>query len=255
MTDSKNISDLTKGIIGDVPDKVYDDLLHKSVKPIGDIISLAPRVLKVLTNPIEKWILQKEDALNQIPNLISQKHAERGTLPEDIVEPENYVAVPALQSISYSMDSEDLRDLFANLLASATDRNRKDNIHPSYVEIIKQLSPIDAKLLKYIGLNHNMIVPSISVVQKYNNTSFTNTILNRVIEIDSITVTKVDESLYNLNRLGIVQFDDQSLPSDYYSDFFKHIYNESDDNSQYSKIYNSIRTTLFGLNFIQSCVI
>lgn len=52
--------------------------------------------------------------------------------------PEAYVAVPALQAISYSMNSEELRNMYANLLAKAIDIDEKDKVHPAFVELIKQ---------------------------------------------------------------------------------------------------------------------
>lgn len=52
---------------------------------------------------------------------------------EKIVSPESYVAVPAIQAISYSMNSDELRNLYANLLAKAMVTPTKDAVHPSFV--------------------------------------------------------------------------------------------------------------------------
>ena len=50
--------------------------------------------------------------------------------PEKIVEPEPYVAVPAIQAISYAMNSDELRNLYANLLAKSMIKDTKDTVHP-----------------------------------------------------------------------------------------------------------------------------
>ena len=49
------------------------------------------------------------------------------------------------------MNSEELRNMYANLLAASMLKDEKENAHPSFVEIIKQLSPDEAKLLKKIS--------------------------------------------------------------------------------------------------------
>jgi hypothetical protein len=64
-----------------------------------------------------------------------------------IVEPNPRVAVPAVQALLYSMDDEFIREMFANLLAADMDADRKDGVHPAFVELIKEMTPEDAKVL------------------------------------------------------------------------------------------------------------
>ena len=65
-----------------------------------------------------------------------------------MTEPEPYVAIPAVQQLSYCYDSEELRELYANLLVSSMNVDTKHYVYPSFVDIIKQLSPMDAKVLE-----------------------------------------------------------------------------------------------------------
>jgi hypothetical protein len=60
------------------------------------------------------------------------------------------VAIPAIQAISYSMDRKELREMYANLLAKAMTTSEKDKVHPGFVEVIKQMSPLDAENLRFI---------------------------------------------------------------------------------------------------------
>ena len=90
--------------------------------------------------------MNKEYNIEETKKLLAKKL--ENVSPEKIVPPEAYVAVPALQAIAYSMKSEELRNMYANVLAKSMNADEKDNVHPSFVEIIKQLSPFDAKLLK-----------------------------------------------------------------------------------------------------------
>ena len=65
---------------------------------------------------------------------------------DSIVSPEAYIAVPALQAISYCKNSEELRNMYANLLATSMLNDKKEDVHPSFGEIIKQLSPDEARM-------------------------------------------------------------------------------------------------------------
>ncbi len=67
--------------------------------------------------------------------------------PGDVVEPKAVIAGPVMQGIAYSFEDDSLRILYLNLLTSAMDGGRPDSAHPAYVEIIKQLSSRDARLL------------------------------------------------------------------------------------------------------------
>lgn len=67
---------------------------------------------------------------------------------ENIVQPENYVAEPALQQIAYCFDSDELRNMYANLLSSSMQKDKKWEVHPRFVDIIKQLSPDEAKIIR-----------------------------------------------------------------------------------------------------------
>jgi hypothetical protein len=49
--------------------------------------------------------------------------------------------------LSYTFEEPSLKDLYLNLLATASDDRRADQAHPAFAEIIKQLTPDETKLL------------------------------------------------------------------------------------------------------------
>ncbi len=67
--------------------------------------------------------------------------------PEKIVPPPLFVSVPTLQACCYAADSEELHNMFSSLLATAMNTDTQDNAHPSFIEVIKQLSPLEASIL------------------------------------------------------------------------------------------------------------
>ena len=138
----KEILDQTKGVAVEV----YKDALSPVVKPIGEILGFLPRTIKLALSSWEKWLINGEESLRLTAESIREKVKQ---IPEEkLVEPEPYVAIPAIQQISYCQDSEELRDLYANLLTSSMNADKKWQVHPSFVDIIKQLTPDEAKYLK-----------------------------------------------------------------------------------------------------------
>ena len=143
--------DKLAGAIGDTlktAPTLYEDALQPTIQEVGKFVARIPRAINAAFSGLDKWILNKEYAIDETKKLLAQKLADVD--PEKIVEPEPYVAVPAIQAISYSMNSEELRNLYANLLAKAMNSDTKDFVHPSFVEIIKQMSPIDSLVFKII---------------------------------------------------------------------------------------------------------
>lgn len=132
--------------------KIYDENISPVTRPIAETAGLIPRAIKAALSPIEKWILHREHQLEEVKIMLEKKHIN--TLPEKIVEPEPYVAVPAIEALSYAMDSEDLRELYANLLSKAINVDYKEKVHPAMVEIIKQMSPLDARIYNHILTNY-----------------------------------------------------------------------------------------------------
>jgi len=53
----------------------------------------------------------------------------------------------ALESGKYYYKQSEMRELFANLIAKLFDFEMYKVLHPAYIEVIKQLSPLDAKIL------------------------------------------------------------------------------------------------------------
>lgn len=142
-------SELAKEVAKQIPVKeVYDGLAKQSIDSSGQILALIPRAINAALAPLHQWILQKEFNISKTKVLLEKKLELID--PDKIVQPEPYIAVPALQAISYCQDNEVLRNMYANLLSSSMNIDTKFEVHPAYVEIIKQISPDEARILSYI---------------------------------------------------------------------------------------------------------
>lgn len=87
--------------------------------------------------------------------------------PEAIIQPELNIAGPALEALRYTGHSDSLSDMYANLLASAMNVITTSQAHPAFVEIIKQLTSDEAKLMKLFA--NNKIHPILTVLERKTN--------------------------------------------------------------------------------------
>ncbi len=141
------LADAVKDTLKTAP-TLYEDALQPAVQEAGKFAARIPHAINAALSDLDIWILKKEYNIDKTKKLLACKL--ENIEPEKIVTPETYVAVPAIQSISYSMDSEELRNLYANLLAKSMNSDTKDFVHPAFVEIIRQMSPIDAQIFENI---------------------------------------------------------------------------------------------------------
>ena len=195
--------DKLSGTIGDTlktAPTLYEDALQPTIQEVGKFAARIPRAINAAFSGLDKWILNKEYAINETKKLLEKKL--ENVDPNKIVEPETYVAVPAIQAISYSMNSEELRNLYANLLAKAMNSDTKDLVHPSFVEIIKQMSPIDALIFSKIITSN--IRPLISI--KINTTNGGERIFAENCSwITNVSLERCRTSIDNLTRLGLIE--------------------------------------------------
>lgn len=155
-----------KEIAKELAKDLYEDAGKAIAKPTGDLVGLIPRAIKAALSPMEKWILQKEYNIAETKKLLEQKLE---AIPAELIEePEPYIALPAMQSLSYSMDNEELREMYANLLANSMIATVKNGVHPGFVEVIKQLTPDEAKVLRNL-FNTKAYAPTISIRWENDN--------------------------------------------------------------------------------------
>ncbi|MCQ2026634.1 DUF4393 domain-containing protein [Clostridium butyricum] len=190
-----------------VPD-LYDDTLKPAAKESGKALSRIPRIINAALAPLDIWILNKEYNIEETKKLLAKKL--ENVEPEKIVPPEPYVAVPALQAISYSMNSEELRNMYANLLANSMNSDLKDSVHPSFVEIIKQLSPFDATLLNLLSTNKDLSFPIIKIRYTLSESNSEGVDYKKHIVDPSLGITldntdKYAISIDNLIRLHLIE--------------------------------------------------
>lgn len=148
----RDVIDAVTGVVKAVP--VYQDVLQPAAQEIGKGLQTIAKTVHVALAPVSALVW----GYDQIKDFVSSKVAERlkNVPPENIISPKPNVAGPALESLRYTGHEETLSDLYANLLAASMDKETAEGAHPAFVEIIKQLTPDEAKM---VGLFFRPIMP------------------------------------------------------------------------------------------------
>lgn len=100
------------------------------------------------------------------------RHIEKQVLPavaerlkgiprERWKEPPLFLAGPILEALRFAGPEVHLRDLYVRLLATAMDEKAVTKAHPAFVEIIRQLTPDEARIVKYMA--EKPVIPLLTV--------------------------------------------------------------------------------------------
>lgn len=256
---SKEFNKITSTIenIATTSPSIYEDALQPTVKEIGKFTTRVPRAINAAFSGLDKWILNKEYSIDETKKLLAQKL--KNVEPAKIIEPEAYIAIPAIQAISYSMNSKELRNLYANLIAKAMNFDTKNWVHPSFVEIIKQMSPIDADIFKIIYETKYSPLIDLSI---YKNATQNGYVVKNISWITSYDHLSISLSLDNLARLMLIDIQNNAYSN-------KDIYNLIKTTDYYIKTKNQlqmlnpgnvkenlkfIQKTYLSLSFYKVCV-
>jgi hypothetical protein len=205
----RDTAEAVKGIVEAVP--VYTDAIQPTAQVIGEgletltkaaLLPLIPfRLLVHGFEQMEHYLLDAMDKrLKRIPE-------------ERQIPPNPAVAGPALDALRFVVEEPDLRELYANLLATSMDSEIAKNAHPAFVEIIKQMSPDEARIIQVLASTG--VSPMVSVGTQYFrglseefnhlDVEFLKNFSLLQYEANCSHPELFPSYLDNLNRLGLVQ--------------------------------------------------
>ncbi|EGG98251.1 hypothetical protein imdm_291 [gamma proteobacterium IMCC2047] len=128
---------------------IYKDALQPLAKESGKALGTAGRAVNAALLLVKGLIWSIEQVGEFFQSRVSQKL--EGVPVENICPPDPSIIVPAFEALRYRGHEEELREMYANLLANAFDIDTKSTVHPSFIEIIKQLTANEAKLLEFLS--------------------------------------------------------------------------------------------------------
>ena len=187
-------------------------------KTFGDLWFLA---MGGISQCAEKRKIKYAAELEKFKKSVEEK--TKAIPPENRVEPNPRVVCQALEDAKYCLEDENIREMFANLVASAMNSSTFKEMHPSFSSIIKQMSPLEARI--FVKLNQERVFPICEYYSTKNsiwNGIFTNVLLadNEVISLIDLRLRSV--AITSLNRLGIISISyDQKVENSLYSRYLQ----------------------------------
>jgi hypothetical protein len=253
---TRDAVDAVTGLVKAVP--VYEDVIQPTAKEVGVTLQ---KTVHMALSPISAMVWGY-DKIEEFVKISVAKRLEK-IPPEQIRTPLPQIAGPALEALKYTGHDENLREMFSKLLATAMDEKTAATAHPSFVEIIRQLSPDEAKICRLI--KHQTDFPIINLYEKVdeNNqrsylTNFSVLGYEAACEIPKL----IQRYLDNLHRLGLIkiQFDKWLTDETNYTklethpDFIDLIKQMKTSDLKSKTEKGVIQRTNFGGQFFDACI-
>lgn len=251
----------------------YNETVHEAYK---DVVQPAAREVGVTVGGTVHMALAPLNGLiwcySQFEKWISKKVAPRlkNVPKENIVTPELNIAGPILEAMRFSFDSELLSELYANLLAASMNKSMKDGVLPAFVEIIRQLTPDEAKLISFFA-KPDEIFPLLTIKKEHKNVKnekqgwveVKENFSRFALDLDLECPKNISLYFENLCRLKLIEIPDNvcyAEPS-IYDDLINdpevaRIKNSIEINSDLKCFFDKkvIRITEFGRQFMNICL-
>lgn len=249
--------------VGKMAIDVVEDIVRPTSKSIGkNIGQFVDGCMGWLAYWGQKQQIRQKALLTQFKENIEN---EIEKIPkENLVEPSLRIVGPAVEASKFFIEETTCRKMFAQLIASACDNRKSNIVHPSFPEIIKQLSSIDARFI--LLFKKQATFPIAELTEKDSKgllTPYPNLLFDFMNFSKEFTIqeqVELSKSVDNLIRFGLLAKNDRIIQLNYnYEAFKKHpfyvaVQNSLKDGSVLYMHRYRLELTLLGKNFVNSCV-
>ncbi len=203
MSENKTINTLLNA---ELPSSVENVLKNLSDKPsanigttladiwyiiFGGISNYAEKKKLKCSYSLERFRQELEESISRIPS-------------EKRVDPSLQVTAQALENAKYCIEEAELRDMFTSLISSSMNSDFTKEIHPSFAEIIKQMSVLDAKIIKKFKEGPFSGYPICNYVLSFDKGGYILLLENVFLELPQISLDLCSQSISSLERLGLI---------------------------------------------------
>jgi hypothetical protein len=150
----------------------YKDAASPAMKELGALGKDAVKTFRLFTAPVQ-LLAAYQDRFSGFCDRVRNK------VPEEFQQTAAAnIAKPVMEAFAFTEDESPLMDMFEELMSKAIDKREASKLNPTFPDLIKNLSPLQAKLIKalkasdqitddVIKTDFNMIVGRL-----YSNFSF-----------------------------------------------------------------------------------
>ena len=200
---------------------IYEDVAHPALSVVGKALQ---GVTRMALSPISAMVWGFDKIASYLDVAIPEYFARKNVPSEKIKSPDPSIAVPTVVALTYNSHKTELRDMFTNLLGASMNSDVVDE-HPAFVEIIKQLSSDECKMLRELFAEQRLpiIKPRVKIDNdgEYDVVPYFGDVCYKV---NCAYPEKFPEYLDNLQRLGLVDIEkDRAFTNDsIYENLKKH---------------------------------
>lgn len=176
----------------------------------GGISYLSEKKKIKYAHNLEQYRIQLESAIDQIPT-------------EKRIEPSVQTTAQALENSKYCVEEETLRNMFTALISNSMNSDYEKDIHPSFAEIIKQMSSMDAEVIK-VFKNSPSNGYALCRYEIKENGSYRTLMDNVFLKYPTPNLATCSISISSLARLGLLKtsYEDYLIGDNLYTAFTEH---------------------------------
>lgn len=143
-------NEVLKAVGDNLPVKeAYADALKPAMAELGIGLGTLAGTIRLALIPLE-FLVYKGDQIREkfMPDLENRLET---VPPHRIQTPAPEVAGPIFEALRFTAQNDELRRMYANLLGTAMDSETARSAHPAFVEVLKQITPDEARAWREIG--------------------------------------------------------------------------------------------------------
>ncbi len=259
--DGKVTNSLVKIEVPESIDKAVNNLTGKPTETIGQVLSDC--LFLVFGGISQKAEIKRVKYAVALKEFSKELEKKVESIPEERrLEPNTHTVCTALESMRYCVEEVELRNMFSTLIANSMDKEMFEIVHPSYGDIIKQLTSYDAKLLLWMKDQEAIPMVRFRVNNKVKNEYLQLPTIYMEYGVDTIEMLQV--SLENMSRLKLIDLNLDAAYSDkQLYEIIKKMENYNKDKAsvesrlEEDKVLDeelgSIEISQFGRKFIDAC--
>lgn len=124
---------------------IYSDGASGAIQEIGGITTDLLRGARLVTAPIQ-YMAHLQGRLEKYLKNVSEDISKK-----DQITPSSSILLPILEKLKYQNEDEFLSSMYVELLKRACDKNRVNEAHPAFINIIPQLSTDEAIMIFHLS--------------------------------------------------------------------------------------------------------
>ena len=259
------MEEITKLIPTELILEIYGDLAKPGVQNVGKALGSILGLGNTILLPVQ---MLNEVAAARVRHNLDIYRAKLAAIDSKNIEaldPE--LAIPILEKLTYVEDA-DIADLYASLLATASDSSSFGRAHPSYTRIIESLTADEARIISLLAKNgvipHQTIhSTSVDLESGKRRTGFARRYRIVAFSPDSIDLSFPNQAtLYaeNLEGLGILHNQDTKLKHISWYDEVNAVNDEyvqsweaENSDLEITRSFGHYKLTTLGAEFIIAC--